>query len=135
MLRFIVGVFLVLHGLVHLLYAGQSARLFELETGLAWPDGSWTFTRWLDNTTTRTLATGVYILLAIGFVAGGIGLLFNQSWWSPLAVVAASGGVVFTILFWDGKTQMLDGKGAIGLLISLAILVAVQVLSWPQFEL
>ncbi len=35
MLRLIIGVFLVLHGLVHLLYAGQSARLFELQEGLA----------------------------------------------------------------------------------------------------
>ncbi len=79
--------------------------------------------------------SAVYILLAIGFVAGGIGLLFSQSWWSSVPVAAAIGGVVFTILFWDGKTQMLGGKGAIGLVISLAIVVALQILSWPQFEL
>jgi len=131
MLRLIVGVFLVLHGLVHLLYAGQSARLFELQTGLVWPDGSWTFARLFGNETTRMLATVGFVLLAVGFVAGGIGLLFGLPWWSSVAAAAAAGGVVFTILFWDGRAQMLDGKGAVGLLISLTILVAVQVLRWP----
>ena len=40
MLRFILSVFIVLHGLVHLLYFGQSRRLFELQPGMAWPE-SW----------------------------------------------------------------------------------------------
>ena len=124
MLQVIVAVVLVLHGGVHLLYAGQSARLFELETGLAWPDDSWSFARLFGNETTRAMASIVFILLALGFVAGGVGLLFDQSWWSAAVVVTAAGAVILTILLWDGKTQMLDGKGAIGLLISLVILVS-----------
>lgn len=43
MLRIIVGVFIVLHGLVRLLYFGQSQRFFKLKPGLVWPDGSWGF--------------------------------------------------------------------------------------------
>jgi hypothetical protein len=35
--QFIAGIFLILHGLVHLLYYGQSARRFELAPGLTWP--------------------------------------------------------------------------------------------------
>ena len=35
----IFGVFLMLHGLVHLLYLGQSQRFFELQPGMTWPDG------------------------------------------------------------------------------------------------
>ena len=37
--------FLFLHGMVHLLYAGHSLRLFELRPGLSWPDSSWAFSR------------------------------------------------------------------------------------------
>lgn len=37
------GIFLILHALVHLLYAGQSRRFFELRPGMTWPDGSWAF--------------------------------------------------------------------------------------------
>ena len=34
MLTILFGIFLILHGLVHLLYAGQSSRLFELQPGM-----------------------------------------------------------------------------------------------------
>jgi len=37
MLTIILGIFCILHGLVHLLYAGQSRRLFELRPGMVWP--------------------------------------------------------------------------------------------------
>jgi hypothetical protein len=35
------GIFFILHALVHLLYAGQALRYFELRPGLTWPDGAW----------------------------------------------------------------------------------------------
>ena len=41
MVRILVSLLVILHGLVHLLYFGQSARLFELQPGMGWPDGSW----------------------------------------------------------------------------------------------
>jgi hypothetical protein len=43
MIRLIIGIFLLLHGLVHLLYFGQSARYFDLRPEMIWPDGSWAF--------------------------------------------------------------------------------------------
>ncbi len=134
MLRLVIGIFLVLHGLVHLLYAGQSARLFELQEGLAWPNDSWSFAPILGDETTRTLASVTYVVLAAGFIAGGVGLLLKQGWWNPVVVIAAIGAVLFTLLFWDGKAQMLDDKGGIGLLISLAILLSMLVVQWPTFE-
>jgi hypothetical protein len=39
MLRLAFSVFIVLHGLVYLLYFGQSRKFFELQPGLLWPDG------------------------------------------------------------------------------------------------
>jgi len=56
MIRILFGVFLVLHGLVHLLYYGQSARHFELQPGMVWPDGSWAFSRLLGDELVRSLA-------------------------------------------------------------------------------
>ena len=60
MIRAIPGVFVVLHGLVHLLNLGQSVRLFELQPGMTWPDGSWAFSRLLGNNRTRTMAGYMY---------------------------------------------------------------------------
>ena len=34
MIRILLGVFVVLHGLIHMLYVGQSSRYFELAGGV-----------------------------------------------------------------------------------------------------
>ncbi len=131
-MRFIFGAFIVLHGLIHLLYFGQSARYFELKPGMAWPDGSWVFSRLLGDAAARNLASTSLILAAIGLVVGAIGILVSQAWWRPVVVGAAVFSAVVYVLFWNGKTQNLDGQGVVGLLIDLAILVAVLILQWPQ---
>ncbi len=132
MLQFVFGVFIVLHGLVHLLYAGHSARRFELKPGMVWPAGSWAFSRLLGDEATRNLASISLVLAAIGFVAGGIGILVSQTWWRPVIVCAAALSAVAYSLFWNGRMQNLDGQGGIGLLIDLAILVAVLIWQSPQ---
>lgn len=131
-MNLVFGVFIVLHGLVHLLYYGHSARRFELKPGMLWPDGSWAFSRLLGDEAVRNLAGIAMVLAAIGLVAGGIGVLASQVWWRPVVVAATAFSSVAYILLWNGKTQDLGGQGAIGLLINLAILVAVLVLRWPQ---
>ena len=132
MLRFAIGIFIVLHGLVHLLYSGQSWRLFELQPEMVWPDGSWAFSKLLGDEATRILASISYVLAAIGFVAGGIGVLVGQDWWRPVVVGSDAFSAVIIILFWDGELQNLDAKGGIGLLINLAMLAALLVLRWPH---
>jgi hypothetical protein len=131
MLRIIFGVFIVLHGLVHLLYFGQSGRLFELQPGMIWPEGSWAFSKLLGDEATRLLASISCVLAAIGFVAGGTGILVRQAWWRPVVLGSAAFSAVILILFWDGKMQKLADKGGIGLLINIAVLVAVLILRWP----
>jgi hypothetical protein len=131
-MSFIFGVFIVLHGLVHLLYFGQSARVFELKPGMVWPDGSWAFSRLLGDGAARNLASISLVLAAIGLVVGGIGILVSQAWWRPVVVGAAAFSSVVYVLFWNRRMQNLGGQGGIGLLINIAILLIVLVLRWPQ---
>jgi hypothetical protein len=133
MLRFIVGAFFVLHGLVHLLYFGQSQRLFELQPGMVWPDGSWAFSKLLGEEATRWLASIACILAATGFVVGGAAILVKQAWWRPVAVAAAAFSAIIFVLFWNGRMQKLSNQGLIAILINIAILVAVLILQWPDF--
>ena len=133
MLRYLVGAFIVLHGLVHLLYFAQSRRVFELQPGMAWPDGSWAFSRLLGDEATRQLASITCILAAIGFIVGGAAILLGQAWWRPVVVGAAAFSAAVFFLFWNGKAQNLAQQGAIAILINLAILVYVLVLQWPDF--
>jgi hypothetical protein len=131
-MKFIFGALIVLHGLVHLLYFGQSAKYFELKPGMVWPDRSWGFSRLLGDEAARNLASILLLLAAIGLVIAGVGIFVGQAWWRPVVVgVAAYSSVVF-ILFWNGRMQNLDGQGGIGLLIDMAILFSVLILRWPQ---
>ena len=135
MLRLIIPVFIVLHGLIHLFYLGQSKRFFELQPGMVWPDGSWAFSKLLGNEATRSLASTSCLLVAIGFVAGGLGLLMGQAWGRTVVVGSAVFSIVIFILFWDGKLQKLADKGGVGILINITILVALLILQLPSLEL
>ncbi len=131
-MRYLFGAFIVLHGLVHLLYWGQSARHFELKPGMIWPDGSWAFSGLVGDEAARNLASVLLILAAAGLIAGGIGILVSQPWWRPVVVSVALFSSIVYILLWNGRMQNLDGQGAVGLLIDLAILLAVLILRWPR---
>lgn len=123
--QIIFGVFCVLHGLVHILYFGQSSRYFELKQGMLWPDGAWVFSKWLGATSVRMLASLLLVVAAIGFVSGGVGLILNQTWWPSVVAGVAIFSTIIYLLFWDGGFQNLDGEGGVGILINMAILTIV----------
>ena len=122
-MRLIIGVLIVLHGLVHLLYFGQSARYFELQPGMLWPDGSWVFSKLLGDEQTRRAAAMLLVVVAIGFVVGGIAIILGQVWGRRLNMALSIFSSLIFLLFWDGAWQQLDNKGAIGLLINAAIVI------------
>ncbi len=123
MISILFGVFIILHGLVHLLYFGHSAGIFELSPGLVWPDGSWAFSKLLGNEATRTVASVLLILAALAFVAAGIGILAKLSWGRPVTIGAATFSTLVYLLMWDGVFQNLPDKGFVGILINLAVIV------------
>ena len=133
MLRYITGGFLILHGLAHLLYFGQSWRVFQLQPGLLWPDGSWVFAKLLGNDPTRVVASFSLVVAAIGLAVGGIAILLGQAWWQPLVIGSLIFSSLLYIAMWNGRIERLSDQGVIGLLINLAILIAVLVFRWPQF--
>ena len=122
------GIFVILHGLVHLLYFGQSARRFELKPGMVWPDGSWAFSRLLGDEATRTLASLLLVLTSVGFVVGGAGVLLSFTWWRAVVVSAAAFSSVVYLLLWNGRFQDIDGQGGVGILINLGILIVALVM-------
>ena len=125
MWRFVIGIVIVLHGLVHLLYFGQSRRRFELRPGMAWPDGSWAFSKLLGVGASRWLASICCLLATAGFVAGGAGILLGQAWWRPVVVGTAVFSSLLFALFWDGTRRKLSDQGLIAILINAGILVIV----------
>ena len=78
MLKFLFSIIMILHGLVHILYFGQSLRYFELQKGMIWPDNSWIFSGFVDENVVRKIAASLCIIAAIGFVIGGVSLIINH---------------------------------------------------------
>ncbi|MAT44935.1 MAG: hypothetical protein CL609_21595 [Anaerolineaceae bacterium] len=116
------GVFLILHGLVHLLYLLHSKRVFQLPD-LNWPDDSKIFKQVISTKARRMLAVILLGISCLGFVIGGIGTLLNFFWvndWLRASIVISS--FVF-LIFWDGSGKKLDQQGLIALLINLGILI------------
>lgn len=131
MSRALFGVVVVVHGLIHLLYLGQSMRLFELQPDMTWPDGAWLLSRLFGIGGTRSVVSVACAVAALGLLVGGVGLFAGLAWGRTLVVAASALSVVFYFLAWDGTLQEVDNQGGIGLLISAALLVAVLVFQWP----
>ena len=134
MLNIVIGVFIILHGLVHMLYFGQSRKFFELQPGMTWPDGSWAFSGFLGNATTRSLASFLLVLSAVIIVIGGIGLLAKWELWCSIVIGGTLLSTVAYLLLWNGKMQRLDNQGFVGILINLAILAALLIFRWPKLD-
>jgi hypothetical protein len=129
--RSVASVFLVLHGLVHMLYFAQSARIFELKPGMTWPVGSWALSRPLGDSGSRTIASVVCALVAIGFLIGAVALISGQPWWRAPVVASGAVSTALFLICWNGRMQNLDGQGAVGILLDGLILVAILILRWP----
>jgi hypothetical protein len=132
MLRFVISLFIVLHGLVHLWYFTLSQRLVEFKPEMGWSGRSWIFTNFLGDSTTRSLASVLYVLATIAFVVSGIGILVRAEWWRPVLVGSAVFSAAIILLLWDGGLQLLVNKGLVGFTISVMILVALLLLKWPS---
>ena len=123
MLMLAIGVFIVLHGLVHLLYVGQSLTVFELQRGMTWPDNAWTLSVLADVRRTRGIASAACVLAALGLVTSGASLLLGLALWQPVLLYSTIvSGIVF-VAFWDGRMHRLAEQGGIGLLIDLVTLI------------
>ena len=125
------GIFLILHGMVHLLYAGQSGRLFELRPEMTWPDRSWLFSKLLGDETTRLLATAALMLIALGMAASGLGIFLRADWWRVAAITSAGLSSLLFFVMWNGKFDVLPDQGGVGILINIAILVLILIFKWP----
>lgn len=122
MLQTIAGLFLVAHGLVHILYVAQSGRPGGVLPSLDWPGDSWAFSRRLGVKATGRLAALACLFATVAFVAAGVLVLLRLHWWQPLGAGAAAFSAAVFVLFWDGTRTRMRDQGWLGVLIDVAIL-------------
>lgn len=121
--RLLVGLFLALHGLVHLWYVVLSQGWVEVEEQMGWTGHSWLLSSGLPRETVLLLGSASYAVVTLGFVAGGLGYVLRQDWWPTVLAGAAVLSTVTIVALWDGEFDLLVEKGILGVLINLGILI------------
>jgi hypothetical protein len=127
--RLAIGTVLILHGIGHVL------GLIAL-TSLG--SDSWNARSWLlGDSTARIVSAELWAVLLIAFVVAGLALLelgFPESWWKPVAVVAAAGSLVALALFWNAFPVLFPNKiGAMA--VNTVVLVGILITDWPTEEM
>ncbi len=126
------AIFLILHGLVHFLYFGQSARFWELKPGIKWPDEAWLFAPFFRKKAIRVLACNFCILGGIGFIVSGITVFELHSNWYLLSVGSAIFSIFIYLSFWNGKLEKLNEQGVIAIIIDMIIINSIVFHHWPK---
>ncbi len=101
-----------------------SQGLVPFEPEMGWTGESWLLSRFLDASKSTVLASVLYTLATLAFVVGGITLMLNGTWWRSLTLGSAGFSSLVLLLFWDGKTEFLVQKGLLGILINVALIIA-----------
>ena len=132
MLYIILGVFLILHGAVHIWYVAMARGLISADADTIWNGRSWLLTRRVGDQTTMTLATIVFSAITLVFAVAGIALVAQQEWFSTWAITGSILSIAAIVCFWDGKPDHPVEKGLLGIILDVAILVALLYFAWPS---
>lgn len=127
MLGFLGGLFIVLHGLVHVWYVVLSQKLVAFQPAMGWTGRSWLLTNLLGDSSARSFASLLYALATLSMVAAGIGVMAGGVWGRWILTSAAVLSSVTIFIFWDGSLNLIAQKGLLGLVINVVILIALAV--------
>ena len=122
-MNYFIGIFYILHGLVHLFYMGHSLKYFNLEKGFIWPDNSKFLANIFNLQTKKIIASVMCVIAAISFVVSGTYVITGHSWHNIEVIFAVITSTVLFIAFWDGSRVKLQTQGGIAVLINMLILV------------
>ncbi len=122
-MQYLIRIFYILHGLVHLLYMGHSLNYFELEKGFNWPHNSRLLANYCSSKQIMLIAAIWCAMAATIFILSGIFVLINHPWYSLLTFIAVVLSTMLFIVLWDGNRKKLHTQGGIGILINIIILV------------
>lgn len=124
-MNYVIGIFLILHGLVHLLYVGHARKLFELTPGFVWPQQSWLLSKRLNAEGIVKLTTVTFAVIAAGFVLGGTRLMLGWGESYPEVGVSAIMSILLYATLWDGSRKALANQGGFAVLFDVAIVAFV----------
>ena len=129
LLRILIGVLLLLHGVIHGILAvlpnpeadQPVAATFFSEWAAPWLRGL------LPGGALQIIALVLAVIAGIGFIAAGLAMfdvLLPHDWWRALSVAASVVSLGLCALFWNSYL-------IVGPVVAIAIIVVVGLLKWP----
>ncbi len=127
MMKIVVALFLILHGLVHAILA-MVPNPDAPDSGFAtFFSRSWLLDKLgLPESAVRTVALVLAATATIGFVAAGLGLLgilVPFAWWRALAITSAAVSLLFLVVYWNSYL-------IVGIAIDVLILAVLIFTNW-----
>lgn len=120
---YLFGIFLILHGIVFFLYAGQSLRLFELKPGMTWPDNSLLCSNLCNEKVLRVITALLCALFGTTFIFAAIILIFEIPLWFNAVIYSSISSTLVYIIMWDGKTANIKDQGGIGITLNFFLII------------
>lgn len=114
---------------MHFVYAASTRGWLGPGEGWGWSGHSWLLSSVLEEEPIRKLASVFFVVVALGFVIGAIGYVFSREWWATVLVGTALLSTFLYTAMWDGRFTSLPEKGALGVLVDVAVLVWILVLT------
>ena len=92
----------------------------------AWKGVSWLLDDLVTGSPLNALVIALHVIAGASIIAASAAIVFGAwipGWWRPFAIGGAAVGIVAFAAFWDGQRQQLFQEGAIGALVSAALLI------------
>jgi len=129
LLRILIGVLLVLHGVIHGILAvipnpdaaKPVAATFFSEWARSWLQSG------LSGRALQTIANALAVIAGVGFLAAGLSmfdLILPHDWWRALAIASSVVSLVLCALFWNVYL-------IVGPVVAVGIIVALVFVHWP----
>jgi hypothetical protein len=128
LVRWIVGIVVMAHGVGHVLFAPLLSGGMKLDAS----GHSWLLTGVLGDGLTRGIASLVAAIVTAAFVVAAGGVVLQTSWWRGLAIGAAVLSIVLVAAMWDGLPTSPAGAA---LAFDVVVVVALLLFHWPSTEL
>ena len=127
MLRIVIAIVLVAHGIGHVLGPLQALKISQVNP--AWDGDSWLLTRIVGPTITQTAGLALWAIALVGFIAAAaiaMGWL-PIAWWAPVALGSAVVSLLAIALFPAAFPAFSTVAAAI---VDILLIVAIVVARW-----
>ena len=121
----IFGIFILLHGLVHIWYIVLAQQWVAFKPEMGFSGESWMFTKRLGDSATRKFASANYAVSTFLLVIAAIAILMASAWKIYPLLFGSMSSAVTIIIFWDGKKDKIIEKGLLGFIIDVTIIAVI----------